>query len=169
MDFLELAARRYSCRNYTDEPVADADLERILQAAHLAPSACNLQPFHLYVARGEALSRMQGVGRLHGAPLAIIVCTDENSGWRRRHDGTSFVLVDAAIIADHMILEATALGLGTCWIGAFKPQLTKEVLAIPDPWYPQLIVLAGHANEEWGDPKRHETARAPLADKVTWL
>ena len=111
MDFMELAKRRCSVRAYEDRKVEPEKLERILEAARIAPTAKNLQPVKLLaVQSGEGLEKVGKAANIYGAPLAIIVCADHQRAWTRPFDGKRSTDIDASILTDHMMLEATELG-----------------------------------------------------------
>lgn len=113
MDFIELAKKRYSVRSYSNKKVEPEKLNRILQAAHVAPTAANLQPVHLIVVQDEdGLAKIGKGANIYGAPLAIIVCADHNKAWVRPFDKKQTCDIDASILTDHMMMEATELGLG---------------------------------------------------------
>jgi nitroreductase len=107
----------------------------VLEAARLAPTAANLQPFRLLVVhtagREAHLRRIYRREWFVKAPLVICACAVQAEGWCRM-DGKPYVDVDVAIAMDHLILAATELGLGTCWIGAFDPAAAREVLGLPE-------------------------------------
>ena len=135
MEFLELAKKRYSCRDYKSDPVEDDKLQQILEAARLAPTACNLQPFQLVVVhtkgREAELRRIYNSSWFTQAPLVICACGIPSESWKRR-DGKSYYEVDVTIAMDHLVLAAANLGLGTCWIGDFSPDSAREILGLPD-------------------------------------
>ena len=128
MSFLELAKRRYSVRSYTPQKVEEEKLDKILQAAHAAPTAANLQPVHLIVVQSEeGLAKISKAADIYGAPLAVIVCADHNKAWVRPFDQKQTGDIDTSILTDHMMLQATELGLGSVWVCYFKPDvLSKE-------------------------------------------
>ena len=117
MNFLEIAKSRYSVRDYTSQKVEQEKLEKILFAAHVAPTAANLQPVRLIVVQeDEGLNKIGKAANLYGAPLAIIVCSEHTKAWTRPFDRKQTVDIDASILTDHMMMEATELGLGSVWI-----------------------------------------------------
>lgn len=134
MTFLELAHKRVSVRGYRPEPIPEHLLQQVLEAGQWAPSACNRQPWTFIVVREatqrQALKEAYGKDWFWLAPVIIVVCVDPATAWRRG-DGASYAWVDAAIAMDHMTLCAADLGLGTCWIGAFKPAAVAAALGIP--------------------------------------
>ena len=127
MNFLELAKKRYSVRSYTSQKVETEKLDKILQAAHVAPTAANLQPIHLIAVQGkDGLEKIGKAANIYGAPLAIIVCADHNKAWVRPFDRKQTADIDASILTDHMMIEATELGLGSVWVCYFKPDIIKS-------------------------------------------
>jgi nitroreductase len=166
MDFLELARRRYSVRSYKPDPVEPEKLERILEAARLAPTAVNIQPFQLIVIHTE--NRENDLLRIYNkkwfvqAPMVICACGLPVKSWARK-DGKNYIDVDVAIVVDHLILAATAEGLGTCWIGAFDPGAAKEVLRLPQGAEPIAFTPLGYANDQPPAKKRK-----PLTELVRY-
>ena len=114
MSLLDIAKKRYSVRKYEDKPVEKEKLEKILACAHVAPTAANLQPVKLLVVQDkERLKSIAKAGNIYNAPLAIIVCADHSKAWTRPFDNKQTTDIDASILTDHMMLQATELGLGT--------------------------------------------------------
>ena len=133
MDFITIAKQRMSVRNYKKTKVEPEKLEKILEAAHVAPTAANLQPVHLIAVQSEeGLAKIGKAASIYEAPLAIIVCADHNKAWVRPFDQKQTGDIDASILTDHMMLQATELGLGTCWLGAFSNEQVQQVLGITD-------------------------------------
>ena len=147
MEFLELARKRYSVRAYKSDPVEADKLHEVLEAARLAPTACNLQPFQLIVIHTKGkeadLKKIYSQSWFTQGPLIICACSVPVESWRRR-DGKNYCDVDATIAMDHLILAAANLGLGTCWVGAFNPDAAREVLALPDGVEPIAFTPLGY-------------------------
>lgn len=147
MEFLQLIRERYSVRAYKPDAVEKEKLEAVLEAARLAPTAANRQPFQLIVlsteGRAEELQRIYKRGWFVSAPLVICICALPDEGWVRM-DGKVYVDVDATIAMDHLILAATDLGLGTCWIAAFDPDAAREVLGLPEGVEPVAFTPLGY-------------------------
>jgi nitroreductase len=164
MEFAELIRQRYSVRAYKSDPVPDAILARVLEAARLAPTAANRQPFRVLVIRTEG--RREELARVYHrpwfveAPLVLGVCCLPAEAWVRR-DGKNYADVDAAIVMDHLILAAAAEGLGTCWVGAFDPAAARKFLALPAGVEPVAFTPLGYAADQ--PPERK---RKPLAELV---
>ena len=169
MDFMELAKKRCSIRAYTDRKVEPDKLEKILEAARIAPTAKNLQPVKLLaVQSGEGLEKVGKAAHIYGAPLAVIVCADHERNWTRPFDGKQSGDIDASILTDHMMLEATELGLGSVWICYFKPDVLREEFALPDHLEPVNILAVGYAARESASPDRHDKARVPMEQLVSY-
>jgi len=151
MDFSDLIRRRYSCRAYRPAAVDEAALARILEAARLAPTACNRQPFRVVVvdtaSRRESLTRIYPRAWVCEAPLWLFVTGVHSEAWVRR-DGRSYLDVDVAIAMDHMILAASNEGLGTCWIAAFDAAAAREILGLPLAEEPIVFTPLGHAADQ---------------------
>lgn len=167
MSFLEIAKSRYSVRDYKSKKVEQEKLEKILFAAHVAPTAANLQPVRLIVVQeDEGLNKIGKAANLYGAPLAIIVCSEHTKAWTRPFDRKQTVDIDASILTDHMMMEATELGLGSVWVCYFKPDIIKREFQLPDTLEPINILAIGYSNEHPADPERHTMQRIPLSELV---
>ncbi|MCX7681112.1 MAG: nitroreductase family protein [Anaerolineae bacterium] len=161
MEFSDLIRNRYSVRAYKPDPVEDEKLQYVLEAARLAPTAANRQPFQLIVihtaGREEELGRVYGAPWFVQAPLVICICGMPGQGWVRV-DGKNYTDVDVAIVMDHLILAATDVGLGTCWIGAFDPRAARQVLGLPDDVEPIAFTPLGYPADQPKPKKRKELA-----------
>ncbi len=166
MDFGELIRKRYSVRAYRPDPVEDEKLAQVLEAARLAPTAANRQPFQLIVihtaGRERELRRIYNSKWFVEAPIVICACGLPKEGWIRQ-DGLNYTMVDVAIAMDHLILAAAELGLGTCWIGAFNPEAAREVLGLPDDVEPIAFTPLGYPADQ-PRPKK----RKPLEELVRY-
>ena len=151
MRFLELVRKRYSVRAYKPDPVEDKKLQHVLEAARLAPTACNLQPFQLIVIHTKGkeveLRRIYNASWFVQAPIVICACGMPSQSWVRS-DGKNYWEVDVTIAIDHLILAAANLGLGTCWIGAFNPDAAREVLSLPDDVEPIAFTPLGYPDDQ---------------------
>lgn len=169
MDFLTLAKTRCSIRAYQDRLVEQEKLDKILEAARVAPTAANLQPVRLLVIRTpEGLDKLGRAANIYGAPLAIIACADHSKAWTRPFDGKQSSDIDASILTDHMMLQAAALGLGSVWICYFKPDILRREFALPEDLEPVNILALGYAGEKPASPDRHGQTRIPLDQLVSF-
>jgi nitroreductase len=160
MDFLQLVTQRQSDRSYNRQPVEPEKLERILECARLAPSACNAQPWHLIVVDDEdkrhdiaeaASSRALGMNHFSWqAPVHIVIVeekpnfTSRAGGWiKKKH----FPLMDIGIVAEHICLAAASEGLGSCMIGWFNETKVRHTLGVPDSKRIPLIITIGYTDQ----------------------
>lgn len=167
VEFLNLAKQRYSVRDYEKREVEEEKLQRILEAGRIAPTGANRQPQRFIVVRSEeGLSKLKGSANVYGAPLAIIVCADHSATWKRSYDRKDIADIDASIVTDHMMLEATELGLGSVWICHFNPEKLRINFDIPENIEPVNILVLGYAAGEAASPDRHDTLRVPIDQLV---
>lgn len=167
MEYSELIAQRYSVRAYRPDPVEDGKLQAVLEAARLAPTAANRQPFQLIVV--HTAGRKDEIGKIYRrewfvqAPLVIAVCAISSLAWVRESDRFNARMIDAAIVADHLILAAANQGLGTCWIAAFNVEAARSVLGLPEEVEPVVFTPLGYPADQPG-PK----IRKPLDELVRY-
>jgi nitroreductase len=159
MDFSELIRKRYSVRAYKTTPVEDEKLQKVLDAARMAPSAANLQPFQIIAihtaGRESELSRIYRADYFYKAPVVICACTIPSQAWTRG-DNKNYGEVDVTIAMDHLILAATELGLGTCWIGAFDASAAREILGLPEGVEPIVFTPLGYPADKPRAKKRKD-------------
>jgi nitroreductase len=157
VDFYRVITERRSVRKYSPVSVEEEKLNRILEAARIAPSAANRQPWHFIVVRDEnkrkALKAAYDREWFYGAPAIICACGEPSKNWVRS-DGKNYNDVDIAIAMDHLILAATAEGLGTCWIGAFAPAAVKKILELPNGIEPVAMTPLGYPGDAPGAKNR---------------
>lgn len=167
MDFLKLVRARYSVRQYQNRPVEPEKVEQLLEAAQAAPTAANRQPVRLLVVETpDGRRRLAGAAELYGAPLAVVVCADRSRAWKRPFDGKQTTDIDASILTDHMMLAASALGLGSVWICYFQPEAVKAAFGLPEHLEPVNILAVGYADGAPASPERWRTERIPLDELV---
>jgi nitroreductase len=152
MEFSELIEKRYSVRGYKDKPVEKEKLDKILEAGRLAPTGVNYQGFKIFVIdtkkHKEALKKIYHQSWFVEAPLVLCVAMAPTKSWTRPWDGKNISDIDAAIVMDHMILAATDLGLGTCYIGAFRKYAAIEFLELDEEYEPVLFTPLGYPDDE---------------------
>ena len=135
-------------------------MDKILEAARIAPTAANAQSQRLLVISSqEAKEKLSKGVNYHGAPLAIIVCGDHSDVFVRPFDKKDMVSVDATIVADHIVLEAEDLGLSSCWLTYFDPEIIRNEFNIPSNLEPIAIIAVGYADTEKASPDRHSKDR----------
>ena len=167
MEFDQVISSRYSVRSFTGQKVDRNTILEILEAAHLAPSAVNFQPWHfIVVTEPENLIDLHDVyprNWFKEAPVCIVVCSDHSLSWKRKSDGKDFADVDVAIAIDHLVLKATDLGLGTCWVCNFDTEMARQKLQMPAYIEPIALIPLGYTTSE-APPK----SRKPLSELVHW-
>ena len=180
MPVKDVIARRVSCRSYQSTPVPEAHLMQILEAARLAPSACNEQPWRFAVVRDLDLRRrIVQDGFLPGikmtwainAPVHVVIGMERSFVTHRLAasvSGVNYPWVDIGIAGEHLVLAATELGLGTCWIGWIKPRAIARLVGWPQSVKPVVVITVGYAcDPDAGMPPA--SRRKPLAELVRWL
>lgn len=171
MILLDLIHKRRSVRNYISRPIPKEDLLKCIEAARLAPSACNAQAWKFIILNdsllkdkicAEAFCGIYSINKFaKSAPVLIIVISEREKflsaigGYFR---GTKYYLVDIGIACEHLILQATELNIGSCWIGWFNEKRVKKILKIPKRRKIDAVISLGYAKEE----KKTEKDRKPL-------
>jgi nitroreductase len=150
MNFYEVIKKRCSIRSYKPNPVEEEKLNRILEAARMAPSAANRQPICFVIIKDEKtkqqLKRVYDEKWFYTAPIIVCVCSIPEKAWIRS-DGRNYADIDAAIAMDHLILAATDEGLATCWVAAFKVSILKSILKLPPGLEPLAMTPIGYPQD----------------------
>ena len=168
MKFIELAKERYAVRAYKDTPVEQEKIDLILEAAKLAPTACNNQPQKIYVVKSEekrkALAEVTPC--TFNAPVIFVVGYDnDRSAKGLVHATHDFGDTDAAIVCTHMMLEAWEQGLGSCWVGYFGEEKVREALGLPENVRVRDLLPVGYAADDAKPAPLHTKYRA-MSDMV---
>ena len=165
-ELLELMEKRVSCRKYLETPIEKEKLDKCLEAARLAPSACNKQPWRFKIIDDkETLAKICSDGLLPGlpmpwlktAPAIAVVCADTNIITHTLAPMLSKVqyqLIDIGIAGEHFVLAAEAQGLGTCWIGWFKEKKIRKIAEIPKKMQILSLISIGYPAEEKEQPNK---------------
>ena len=158
MDFFEVIKNRRSIRKYQDKSVEKEKLQKVLEAARLAPSAMNRQPYQLFVVTSKAvLAKLDSAcNQRWEAPIMIVMVSSPKEAWVR-DDGEEFWKADAAIAMNQVSLAAFAEGLGTCWIAAFKENEVKEILGVASDSRIPFLSPLGYPAENKGPIKNRKT------------
>ena len=179
-NFIELALKRRSVRNFSDKQVGNLELTTILEAARIAPSSSNSQPWRFVAVRDTetikklALAQPLGLKTInHWLPDApcIIVCCGELNPLRRaiakRAVPADLLSMDIAIAVDHITLAAAEIGLGTCWIGWLSEKRVKKILGIPIGWRVLAMLAVGYPAEplETREPNRKKLSEIAFREK----
>ena len=160
MEFSDVINERYSVRGYLDKEVEKEKLEYVLNAATIAPTGVNAQPFKVYVIDTKKyeseLREIYGAKWFVQAPYVLCVVALRDKAWTRPWDGKNIADIDATIVMDHIILAATDVGLGTCYIGAFKKYKAHKFLNLDENEEPVLFTPLGYPDAEPRDTPRKE-------------
>jgi len=155
LDVFEAIKKRRSIRAFTGEDVSKEEVEKLLEAATHAPSAGNIQPWEFIVIRDLRTKRKLSIAALdqsfiEEAPVVIVVCANEMRSGRGygSRGATLYCLQDTAAAIQNMLLAAYALGLGTCWVGAFHEEDARKTLNIPMGVRPIAMIPVGHPAEK---------------------
>jgi len=169
MDFLELAEHRCTTRGFNDKKIRVEDLDRILSAGRLAPTACNRQPQRIIVVqRPENILKVQKAYQTFGSQCVLIVCRDKRGSLIRPFDGKCSGDLDIGIVCDHMMLAARELNIGSVMVGLFDPAILKNEFNIPEYAEPTALLILGYPANGFLSPCRHKTERKPIADTVMY-
>jgi len=175
MALLDLLKHRKSIRDFLDRPVERKKIMMCLEAARLAPSACNSQPWKFIVVDDRQLKDKLGDAAFRGiysmnsfckmAPVMVVVVSEKSKFSARiggMFRGTKYYLIDIGVAIEHFVLQAEDLGLGTCWIGWFNERAVKSVLEIPNRKKIDILIALGYYDRE---KTSSEHSREPI-DKI---
>lgn len=196
MEIIEAIRTRRSVRNFTDKPIPDDVLARLLEALRLAPTGGNMQPFKFIVVKDKeikaklaAACHWKGMPNGHPfideASVVIVACGSSDAAisrfhqdgdvalmpgqWvpadseRRTDEHLNCMMLDLAIATDHLVLQATAEGLGTCWVAALHEGEVKELLGVPEDMRVLFVVPVGYT-DDWPEAR----SRKPLEEIVSY-
>jgi nitroreductase len=168
MQLIDLIRKRYSVRSYSPRAVEKEKTDYILEAARLAPSACNLQPWRFVVVESpEGREKIRACYEREWfgtAPLYIMVCGDHRHSWKRPFDGKDHADIDVAIATEHLCLAAAEQGLGTCWVCHFDAQRCARSFCLPEGVEPVALIPVGYPAE--ADSSGRTAGRRKPADEV---
>lgn len=172
MEVMEAIRTRRSIRKYRPDPISDQSLATVLEAARLAPTACNNQPFRIIVVKDAALRQKlvdacKGQKFVGEAPVVLVGCALEADSYPRQAGWMNSFAIDTAIVFDHITLAATSEGLGTCWIGAFEEDEVRRVLGIPSDWRVVCLTPLGIPAEQPAARPRKALAELVCHDRWT--
>lgn len=170
MEFYEVLKTRRSVRSYSSDPIPEEKLRNVLEAARIAPSGGNRQPWKFIVMRDEKLKRKVAEACnnqmfISEAPVVIVACGRDIGHNRGGYMGSLSMVMDVSIAVTHIILAARAEGLGTCWIGAFNNEKVKEVLDIPQQYDVVAVTPLGYPK---GKAFRESKRRKSLEEIVCY-
>ncbi len=167
MDFERVIKERFSTRKFKNEKVSDELITKILQAGNLAPTAKNYQPQRIYVVKSqEGLEKIDKASPCrYNAPICLIVASDKNVAWSKKDYST--YEMDACIVATHMMLEATNLGINSIWIEFFDSNIIKQEFDLKDNIEPICLIPLGYKADDF-EPSPMHSKRKDLSEIVEY-
>jgi len=163
LDVFEAIKTRRSIRKYSPKPVPKKLLLKIAEAAQLAPSASNIQPWHfIFVTdrdKCEQLSKGRWAGFLTESPVVVVGCGDQKAS-------PSWYRVDVTIALEHIVLAAASEGLGTCWIGSFIEDKVKQLIKIPEDYRVVALLALGYPLEKLVSSGKHPIHKRKKLDQI---
>ena len=167
MALLDIIRKRYSCRAYHQKPVEQEKLDQLFEAARLAPSAKNTQDWRFVVVTDDQIK--QQLAQTTNRPdvfekAGVIIAACSNSDYIMRC-GQPIAPIDISIALEHIALQATELGLGTCWIGSFETEKVRTILGIPDDIQIIELMTVGYPADTPRQPKREPLEKIVCYDK----
>ncbi len=152
----KLFLQRKSVRLYQNKQISKETITTLLESARLAPSAVNYQPWRFFVCSSDEIKQKivesYPLKWFEAAPLYIVACADKSQSWKRPSDNKDHGNIDVAIAITHLILKATELGLGTCWVCNFDNKILEKALNLDKVFEPVAIIPIG-------DPVENETEK----------
>ena len=189
MDFMDIEKKRFTVRDFSNQALPDEALLRILEAGRWAPTAVNAQPQRIIVLNSpdklsmvkefctfgyrkeyeelakESADRENGKSvYYYGAPVVLMICWDKGICWTHPESGDSSGLVDATIVATHMMLEAASLDIGSAWISYFDKDKARALLNIPENWEIGSLLYLGYPAENYRRNEKLSGQRKPLSE-----
>lgn len=171
MEFKEVIIKRYSCKKYDSaRQISDSQLNAILEAGRLAPTAKNLQEHHIYVAQSEeSLAKIdEATPCRYGAPTVLVVTFDKSNVYTYPDGKRKSGIEDAAIVATHLMLAAANEGVDSCWLNCVHIDQLHDALSLPDNEEILMLLDLGFA-APGTKPLANHNSRKPLTDTVTKL
>lgn len=171
MDFYELSKSRYSVRSFSDKKIENEKLQKILECANFAPTACNRQPHRIYVVQSvENIEKLKKVCRcVFGANTVLIITSNTNEEWKNPftseyHTGE----IDCSIVCTHIMLQAWELGIGSCWVGYFNPEQIAKEFNIPKNEKVVALLPLGYPSDD-SKPILMHFSRKDLKDTIKYI
>lgn len=172
MDFLQLAADRYSVRSFSQRPIESEKMEKILKAGQLAPTAVNFQPQQIYILKSkQALDTIRSLTRFaYDAPTVLLCCADMSKVWKSPVEhGYNTGEMDVSIVCTHMMLEAWELGIGSVWVRGFDSREVAKAFRLPEHIKPICLLPIGYPSKDSVPYEQWHYGYRPLSETVKEL
>lgn len=167
MKFLDLAKHRCTIRSFMEQSIEKEKLEYILEAGHVAPTACNKQPQRIIVVqKPDNIKKVQKAYKTFGSQCVMIICRDTRDALIRPFDNKCSGDLDIGIITDHMMLAAREVGIGSVMVGLFDPQIIRREFTVPDYIEPTALLILGYPKNGFLGANRHVTERKTLYEII---
>ena len=170
MDYMETIKSRYSCKRYSDKQISKEQLDAILEAGRIAPTAKNLQEQRIYVVKSEeGIAKVDSVTPCrYGAPTVLVVAYDKSQTYTYQGGIYNAGAEDATIVATHMILAARAVGVDSCWLNRFNPDEVAKAFNLPENEVVVMLMDLGFA-AEGVEPLPNHSNRKKLEETVCYI
>ncbi len=167
MDFIKFASDRFSVRKFKPQHLEKEVIDKILLGGHIAPTGCNYQPQRILVLNtDEGMERLSKCTPCHfDAPTAMVIGYNKKESWVRKYDGVMSAPVDSTIVATHLMLTAHSLGVGSCMVMAYNPEILKNEFNIPEDYEITMILCLGYPADDAVPHSYHEEVR-PIEETV---
>ena len=156
-DFLNLSESRFALRQFSDKPIEQEKIDKLLRVAQVAPTAENKQPQKIYIiTKDEDRKKLKTVTKYtFNAPMFFLVCCDKNIAWKHKTEDYISTEIDGSIVTTHITLEAHDLGLGSVIVRSFETQKLKDLFKIPENMVPIALLPLGYPREGAKPSKLH--------------
>lgn len=173
MSIDKLFLNRKSVRSFSNKEIDKDTISELLNAARLAPSAVNYQPWRFFICTTEEIKQriVESYPRkwFESAPIYIVACADKSQSWKRGGDNKDHGNIDVAIAITHLILKATELGLGTCWVCNFDATILKDALNLDKVLEPVAIIPIGYPSTDISIETEQPKKRKSLDEITEWM
>lgn len=173
MNIDKLFLERKSVRSFSQKNIDKTTLLELLNAARIAPSAVNYQPWRFFICKSDEIKEKikESYPRkwFTSAPLYIVACADKSQSWKRSADNKDHGNIDVAIAITHLMLKATSIGLGTCWVCNFDASILNEALNLNNTLEPVAIIPIGYPNEEASTETEQPKKRKSIEEFTEWI
>lgn len=168
MNFEDVIKSRISTRSFKNDKITREELEKILNAGRLAPTAKNNQPQKIYVVESrEGLEKIDRISRCrYNAPTVLMICADKTQAWQKE-DYSSYEM-DTSIVATHMMLEATNIGVDNIWIMLFDKEMLKKEFNLPSNIEPVCLMPLGYRSDDYKASPLHYN-RKSLDETIEYI